>query len=123
MLVRWQHDDAMTLKWFENSAQHGDALGEALLGIMYMEGYIVGQDYSEAQEWFLKSAVHGNEANGIGEEWLGRMYETGRGASRDYAEALKWYRMASAHGNRHVQGDIERVEKLVSEAAGKAQLE
>jgi FOG: TPR repeat, SEL1 subfamily len=52
--------------------------------------------YSEAVEWYRKSAEQGNAS---GQANLGYMYSNGYGITKDYAEAIKWYRKSADQGD------------------------
>jgi uncharacterized protein len=71
------------------------------LGIMYLKGRGVKQDYKEAAKWFLKSADKGNvEA----QRNLGLMYSTTEmGVNLDYKESAKWLRKAADQGDALAQ--------------------
>ena len=54
------------------------------------------KNYSEAVEWYRKSAEQGNAS---GQANLGYMYSNGYGVTKDYAEAIKWYRKSAEQGD------------------------
>ncbi|MBN2318112.1 MAG: TonB family protein, partial [Acidobacteria bacterium] len=62
------------------------------LGIMYLEGNGVLQDYKEAEKWFREAAKKGISTAQVN---LGIMYLNGTGVPRDYKEAEKWLRKAA----------------------------
>lgn len=76
-------------------AEKGDVQAQYSLGVMYVKGDGVSQDYAEAVTWFRKAAEKGN-ANA--QSGLGSMYADGLGVTQSYAEAVKWYRKAAEQG-------------------------
>ena len=83
-------------EWYEKAAAAGDATGMASLGVLYVEGEGVKQDYSKAREWYERAAATGN---GSGMAGLGLLYSEGKGVKQDYVRALEWYEKAAAIGN------------------------
>jgi hypothetical protein len=74
-------------------AEQGDAEAQFKLGLMYVNGQGVPQDYAQAVGWYRKAAEQGYAAAQYN---LGRMYETGRGVPRDDVEAHLWQDLAAA---------------------------
>jgi TPR repeat protein len=81
---------------FRAGAEHGDVGSMRNLGLSYMDGLGVAQDYAIAHEWFEKAAGKGNQD---AMRDLGMLYENGRGVSRDYAKAREWYEKAAEKGD------------------------
>ncbi|MEJ2762348.1 MAG: tetratricopeptide repeat protein [Gammaproteobacteria bacterium] len=72
------------------TANHGYA--EYYLGMMYMKGQGVEQNYTKASEWFKKAAKqHIPQA----QYRLGNLYAAGQGVPRDYERAYAWYKVAA----------------------------
>ena len=62
------------------------------LGLNYLNGDGVAQDYAKALKYFSQAAEQGvAEA----QNKLGDMYEKGLGINKDYGQALSWYRKAA----------------------------
>ena len=99
---RWADHELMTLKsdgfvkWWQASAEQGNADAQNMLGNMYENGRGVTKDYAKAVEWYRKSAEQGYV---YAQNNLGRMYENGRGVSKDYAKAVEWYRKSAEQGD------------------------
>ena len=53
-------DNKEAFKWFEKSANQGNADAQNKLGRMYEYGIEVTQDYKKAFKWYEKSAIQGN---------------------------------------------------------------
>ena len=47
--------------WFQRAAEHGHAVAKLFLGVMYVEGRGVPQDYVRAHMWFSLSAAQGEQ--------------------------------------------------------------
>jgi uncharacterized protein len=87
-----RHDYATTVRLLRPLADHGNAIAQGFLGVMYDEGDGVRQDYAQALKWFRLAADQGNVDARL---QVGLMYDEGNGVPQDYAEAAKWYRLAA----------------------------
>ena len=102
--IAYQHGDyATALRLFRSLAEQGNAKAQYLLGLMYIEGQGVPQNYDEAVKW-LRLAADQGDANGQAN--LGVMYEKGRGVPQDYGEAVKWLRLAAEQGHAKAQSNL-----------------
>jgi Sel1 repeat len=54
------------------------------LGLLYLDGKGVRQDFTQAVAWFRKGAEQGNAD---AQDNLGSLYDSGQGVRQDYAEA------------------------------------
>lgn len=79
-----------------SSAEQGDANSQHELGMLYVKGERVGQDFSQARFWFEKAAEQGNEYAQCN---LGALYLKGLGVEQDYSQARDWYGEAAAQGD------------------------
>jgi TPR repeat protein len=79
--------------WFQKAANQGNAGAQNSLGVAYMDGQGVTQDYTQALAWLRKGAEQGDA---MAQYNLGSMYSTGRGVSQDYVEAHKWHNLAAS---------------------------
>ena len=76
------------------ASEQGDANAQCHLGMMYLEGNGVPQDYVESIKWFRKGAEQGNaQAQGN----LGAMYAQGKGVPKDFVIAHMWYNLAAVN--------------------------
>jgi TPR repeat protein len=87
----------------------GSARAMAEIGLLYINGEGVTQDYAKAREWYEKAADKGGA---LGMFRLGRLYHL----TQDYAKAREWYEKAADKGDTRGIADLE--ELAVSEAAG-----
>ena len=89
-------DRAETEKWYELSAQNGNAHALNILGSWYeygSDGYTV--DYQKAADFYSKAAKIGHAKSQC---HLGRFYYRGDGVERDLHEAFKWYSKSAEQG-------------------------
>jgi hypothetical protein len=78
------------------SAEKGDALRQANLGLMSSKGKVVPQDHKKAARFYQISAEQGNAT---GQAYLGVSYANGEGVPQDYKEAVRLYRLSAEQGN------------------------
>jgi uncharacterized protein len=89
-------DYLKALRLIRPLANDGDAAAQFNLGLMYMTGHGVPQDYAAAAIWFRKAAEQGYA---FAQSNLGVFYRDGRGVTQDYAEAMIWFRKAAEQGH------------------------
>jgi TPR repeat protein len=77
-------------------AEQGDATAQFSLGLLYVFGKTVPQDFTRAAQWFDKAARQGNANAQAG---LGTLYSSGRGVPQDFTRAAKWFRKAAEQGD------------------------
>lgn len=96
-------EDSHTIERIRLDAEQGDAASQFALGVCYVGGIAVPQDYVAAAKWVRKAADQGlAEAQG----YLGFCYMEGVGFAQDLAEAVKWYRVAADQGIAIAQCDL-----------------
>ena len=71
-----------------------DAMAQYWLGVMYMKGQGVEQNYEEAGKWFRRSA---EQAIPQAQYKLGNLYSDGNGVPQDNEFAYVWYSVAASH--------------------------
>ena len=102
-------------------AKRGIARAQFVLGVHYMKGREVVQNYEEAVKWYRKAADQGDAD---AQRNLGLCYDQGQGVVQSFEEAVEWYRKAAEQGNAgaqfnlgfcyyHGQGVIQNYEKAV----------
>lgn len=87
-----QGDFANAFKLAKPLAESGDSAAQYLIGVMYVNGEGVTQDYKQAYSWLIKSAEQGR---GAAQFNLGMMYKRGNGVTQDNYTASKWFRKAA----------------------------
>ncbi len=100
-----RHDYAKAEKWAQKSALQGYTAGETTLGILYLAGWGVPQNYAATLNWFHVAAAQGYAQADLE---LGILHQRGWGVPRDYAVATKWFRIAAGKGNPVAQFDLGR---------------
>lgn len=75
------------------SAEHGNAVAERDIGIMYFGGNGFARDSHKAVKWFLLSAKQGQRAAQVN---LGIAYATGEGVQRNPLQAYVWFSVAAS---------------------------
>jgi TPR repeat protein len=90
-------DYAAAAKEWRQLAEKGDAPSQFNLGLLYVDGLGVPQDYNQALTWFERSAQQDYEKAQLN---LGAMYGGGKGVKRDYVQAYKWLNVCAAKGDQ-----------------------
>ena len=93
----------VALTEFTSLAEKGNAEAQFILGVIYVEGKIVPQDYKVAMLWYRKAAEQGDAR---AQNSLGAMYGKGLGVPLDYQTAMLWYRKAAEQGDARAQNNI-----------------
>ncbi len=84
-------DYKTALKEWQPLADQGNALAQALLGLMYAKGEGVLKDDKQAVKWYQKAADQGNA---FAQFNLGWMYASGEGVLKDLSKAKYWIKKA-----------------------------
>ena len=77
-------------------AKDGDVEAARELGLLYLSGKGVPQDFKEALRWLGMAGDHGD---GSAASALGNMYYQGQGVAQDFTQAFGWYQKAALKGN------------------------
>jgi TPR repeat protein len=72
-------------------AEQGDAEAQNNLGLSYVSGQGMAQDYQQAVAWFRKATDQG-EAEA--QFHLANSYAEGQGGAQDYQQAVRWFGFA-----------------------------
>ena len=86
------NDYTQAVSLYRQTADLGDARGQASLGFMIEQGKGVKQDYAEALKLYQLAADQGNTS---GEFGLGMAYAVGIAVEKDYTESKKWFLRAA----------------------------
>ena len=79
----------------KSKAEAGEPNAQFNLGVMYLEGKGVPQNYAEAANWFKKA---GEQGEATAQFNLGIMHYKGLGMPKNYAEAINWLRKSADNG-------------------------
>lgn len=107
-------DYATALKEWQPLAQQGDRNAQFNLGLMYLDGQGVPQDFEQAADWLRKSARKGFVK---AQHDLGEMLATGKGVKKDYVEAHMWLNLCAASGNATCAAHRDLLAKKMKPAA------
>jgi uncharacterized protein len=88
-------DYVTALRLLGTLAEQDNTYAERLLGIMYIKGRGVPQDYGLGMRW-MRIAADKGLADAQNE--VGILYQRGWGVERNEAEAVKWFRLAAVQG-------------------------
>ena len=90
----------------QREANQGNAIAQAMFGVMYDLSKGVPQDYTKAAVWYEKAA---NQGLAKSQYNLGVMYANGEGVRQNTATAKEWFGKACDNGN---QGGCDTYRKL-----------
>ncbi len=93
-------NDATSLKGWGVLAEQGDADAQFNMGVVYLRGIGVTQDYQAAFNWFKKST---EQKHALAQFSLGVMYLQGLGVTQDYKVAFNWFKKAAEQGGSEAQ--------------------
>ena len=85
------------------SAKKGDKEAQYHLGLMYVNGESIPQDYKKAFDLFTKSAEQGYIR---AQNNLGWMYAEGKGTPQDDKQAVHWYTKSAEQGDAWAQHNL-----------------
>jgi len=88
-------DYVTALRLLGTLVDQDNTYAERLLGIMYIKGRGVPQDYALGMRWMRIAA---NKGLADAQNEVGILYQRGWGVERNEAEAVKWFRLAADQG-------------------------
>ncbi len=88
-----------------------DKIAQYYLGVMYMKGQGVEQDYEQAGEWFRKASEQGL-ASAMYK--LADLYTKGNGVPKDLEFAYVWYSVGAVHEHQKSMNMIEKAKSSLS---------
>ncbi|MHC8441274.1 MAG: tetratricopeptide repeat protein [Candidatus Eutrophobiaceae bacterium] len=88
-----------------------NGLAQHYLGMMYMNGQGVKQDYKEAAQWFRKAAENRIASS---QYKLANLYMSGRGLPFDHEAAYAWLLTGSAHGHALSEKTLKKAKSKLS---------
>lgn len=99
------------------STKEEDPLPQYYLGVMYMKGQGVEQNYEEAGKWLRKASENRLPQ---AQYKLARLYSEGKGVPRDYEFAYVWYSVGAAHNHKLSINSLDKAREKLSESELKA---
>jgi uncharacterized protein len=101
-------------------AAEGDARAQTYLGVMYLHGRGVPQNYDAAAHWLRLAADQGLPT---AQFYLGLMYDKGQGVEQDFVLAHAWLNLAAAHAGARERAYWTRIRDAVASKMTAAQLD
>ncbi|MCG8379793.1 MAG: sel1 repeat family protein [Proteobacteria bacterium] len=99
-----------TMQSLAETSDHGYA--QYYIGMMYMKGQGVEQDYKKAGKWFRKAS----EKNIAQAQYkLGNLYYKGRGVPKDYEFAYVWFSVGASHEHDLSKKAVNKAKKKLSD--------
>lgn len=113
-----RQDYVRAARIFTPLAEHGDAIAQTYLGLMYAYGYGVPQNYIEAANLLHAASERGS---GLAQYNLGLMFDKGQGVPQDYVQAYKWLDLAVATARGRQRYDWVRIRDAIGTKLSLAQ--
>lgn len=92
-----------TIEWYQLQARRGNTQAQTKLGLMYVHGDGVAQDYLQGYRWLQTAASSGDAT---AEYHLGMMYLEGQGIAQDPIKGIEWLKRAASHNEPNAQYEI-----------------
>ena len=89
-----------------------NALAQYYLGVMYMKGQGVEQNYEEAGKWLRKASEHRLPQ---AQYKLANLYTLGKGVPKDYEFAFIWYSVGAAHKHPLSMAAVDKAKAKLSD--------
>ncbi|MBL1140584.1 MAG: sel1 repeat family protein [Proteobacteria bacterium] len=99
-----------TMQSLAETSDHGFA--QYYLGMMYMKGQGVEQDYKLAGKWFRKAS---EKSIPQAQYKLGNLYYRGKGVPKDYEFAYVWFSVGAEHKHKLSMDAINKAKEKLSE--------
>jgi uncharacterized protein len=100
-------------------AEQWNARAQTYLGVMYLRGKGVPQNFLVAAYWLHLAAGAGYPE---AQYFLGLMYDKGQGVTQDFVLAHAWLNLAVAHAEPRVRGNWALIRDAVASKMTEAQL-
>lgn len=91
--------------WFGKAAEQGLADAQYNLGVFYVAGWGVPQDYAKAAYWYGKAAEQGD----ADAQFNLVCYYKGLGTSKDKAQAIYWFEKVAGQGGENAKTALDEV--------------
>lgn len=92
--------------------RESDPLPQYYLGVMYMKGQGVEQNYEEASKWLRKAAENRLPQ---AQYKLANLYTLGKGVPKDFETAYIWYRVGASHNHAMSVDALSNAKEKLSE--------
>ena len=112
-------DYVAALRRLRPLAERGHAEAQAILALMYQQGWGVPQDAVMAAHWYLAAAEQGH----VGAQYqLGLLYDRGHGVPPSAVIAYKWLNLAAARAEPRERDYYVRIRDAVASKLDTEQL-
>ena len=98
-----------TMQSLAETSDHGYA--QYYMGMMYLKGQGVDQDYEAASDWFRKASEKNIPQ---AQHKLGDLYFKGRGVPKDYEYAYIWYSVGASHKHKLSEKSVKKAKGKLS---------
>jgi hypothetical protein len=96
-----EKNEAEALKWYQKSAEAGNAYAQANMGVFYQAGRCgVAKDFAKAAEWYRKAAEQGNAH---AQFYLAGLYMNGSGVEKNIKKSTELLGQAANGGMAQAQ--------------------
>lgn len=85
------------ITYLSNAGEKGSAQGYNRLGIMYLKGIGVNQNFAQAYQFFL-AGYNNDQSRANSQYWMGYCYYAGCGVQTNYNTAYKFFKSAADQG-------------------------
>ena len=99
-----------TMQSLAETSDHGYA--QYYMGMMYLKGQGVDQDYEAAGNWFRKASEKNIPQ---AQHKLGELYFKGRGVPKDYEYSYIWYSVGASHKHKLSEKSIKKAKDKLSD--------
>ena len=106
-------DYASAHKFWEKSAFSGNNMASVNIGVAYLKGQGVTQNYIEAMRWFKAAAVKGELHS---KHLIGEMYFKGQSVTTNKLTARMWFGISLAQGNMLSKSFCNEIDATLSES-------
>jgi len=104
---------------FARLAEQGDPRAQTYLGVMYLRGQGVPQNFDAAAFWLHIASETGQPE---AQYFLGLMYDKGQGVAQDFVVAHAWLNLAVAHAEPRLRSRWVLIRNAVASKMSEAQL-
>ncbi len=115
-----RHDYERSARIFRFLAEDGDARAQTYLGVMYLRGEGVPQNFEAAADWLHRAAIADVPA---AQYFLGLLYDKGQGVERDFVLAQAWLILAVSRAEPSWRSRWAPIRDAVASKMTRAQLE
>jgi TPR repeat protein len=114
-----RQDYPLSARIFLPLAEQGDPRAQAYIGVMYLRGQGVPQNFDAAAYWLHLASESGLPT---AQYFLGLMYDKGQGVAQDFVLAHAWLNIAVAHAEPKMRRRWVLIRDAIASKMSEAQL-